>query len=84
MTLKNAVNEIMDFAKAHDCDMHVAYAKISHMVKAGELDHITTDELTDAHEFLNKNYFLAVTARQTGNEADFDKALEEWSNGRGN
>ena len=27
MTLKNAVNELFDFAKAHECDLGIAYAK---------------------------------------------------------
>ena len=33
MTLKNAVNELFDCAKAHECDLTIDYAKKAQEIK---------------------------------------------------
>lgn len=78
MTLKNAVNEVMDFAKAHECDLQIAYAKIAHEIKTGSRDFMTMAELDEAKAFLADNYNVVVEARQTGNDTDYDTALHLW------
>lgn len=78
MTLKNAVNEVMDFAKAHECDMHTAYARIAHEIKTGSRDFMTMSELDEAKAFIDKSYNIIVDARQTGDNTEYDKALAEW------
>ena len=80
MTLKNAVNELMDFSVAHDCDLEVAYARMAYEIKNGEREIMTMDELNEAREFVRDvaNYKIVVEARQTGDDTDYDAALAEW------
>ena len=84
MTLKNAVNEVMDFAKAHDCDLNVAEAKIAYEITSGDRDFMTLDELNEAKAFLVDHYNIVVDARQTGDETKYNEALAEWKNGKRN
>ncbi|MBQ7793848.1 MAG: hypothetical protein IJ366_04940 [Clostridia bacterium] len=78
MTLKNAVNELMDFAKVHEVDVHTAYAKIAYEIKTGERDFMTMAELDEAKAFVDENYDVVVEARKSGNDADYDTALHLW------
>lgn len=75
MTLKNAVNEVMDFAKAHECDMQIAYAKIAYEIQSGDRDFMTMDELNEAKAFIDTHYNAVVIARQTGDWAELDEIL---------
>lgn len=79
MTLKNAVNEYFDFAKAHECDLAIAYAKIAYEIKTGSRDFMTMDDLDRAKAFTDKNYDIVVKARQTGDETEYNAALENWT-----
>ena len=80
MTLKNAVNELMDFSVAHECDLDVAYAKMAHEIKSGSRDFMSMDELNEAREFVRdvNNYKIVVEARKSGDDTDYDAALTEW------
>lgn len=78
MTLKNAVNEYMDFARVHECDMAIAYAKIAGEIKNGSRDFMTMDDLDRAKAFIDKNYNIVVDARQSGDETKYDEALKAW------
>lgn len=78
MTLRNAVNEVMDFAKAHECDLTVAQAKMTEEITSGSRDFMTLEELNRAKAFLVANYNTVVEARQTGDNTAYDKALAEW------
>ena len=80
MKLKNAVNELMDFSVAQECDLDVAYAKMAHVIKSGSRDVMSMDELNEAREFVRdiSNYKIVVKARKTGDDTDYDKALAEW------
>ncbi len=78
MTLKNAVNELMDYAKVHNCVLHVAYAKKSYEIKNDDSDYMKQSELDEAKAFLDKNYNIVVDARKTGDETDYDEALALW------
>lgn len=79
MTLKNAVNEVMDFAKAHECDLTIAQAKIAEEITHGDRDFMTLEELNEAKAFLVDNYNIVVDARQSGNDEKYDEALAKWS-----
>lgn len=81
MTLKEAVNAIMDFSKAQEKDIHNSYARMSHMVKTSELDNITQDELDAARAFIDANYDTVVAARKNNDDTLLDEALEAWENG---
>lgn len=78
LTLKNAVNEYFDFAKAHECDLAIAYAKIAYEIKTGSRDFMTMDDLDRAKAFTDKHYNVVVEARQTGDETKYNEALAEW------
>ena len=78
MTLKNAVNEYFDFAKAHECDLAIAYAKIAYEIKTGSRDFMTMDDLDRAKAFTDKYYDVVVEARKTGNKEKYDEALKAW------
>ena len=78
MTLKNAVNELFDFAKAHECDLTIAYAKKAQEIKEENEEFMTLAELDEAREFAKDNYNIVVEARQTGNEEAYDEALATW------
>lgn len=80
MTLKNAVNELMDFSKAHGNDLDVSYAKMAHEIKSGSRDFMKMAELDEAMAFLKNiaNYKIAVEARKSGDDTDYDAALEAW------
>lgn len=78
MKLKEAVNAVMDFSKAQEKDIHNSYARMSHMVKTGELDNITQYELDEAKAFIDANYDVVVEARKTGNDEKLDERLRVW------
>lgn len=78
MTLKNAVNELFDFAKAHGCDLTIAYAKKAQEIKEDAEHPMTLEELDLAREFAKVHYNIVVDARQTGNEEEYDEALATW------
>lgn len=78
MSLKNAVNEYFDFAKAHECDLAIAYAKIAYEIKTGSRDFMTMDDLDRAKAFTDKYYDVVVDARQSGNDEKYDEALKAW------
>lgn len=78
MKLKEAVNAVMDFAKAQEKDIHNSYARMSHMVKTGELDNITQYELDEAKAFIDVYYDVVVEARKTGNDERLDERLRVW------
>ena len=80
MTLKNAVNELMDFSVAHECDLDVAYAKMAYEIKSGSRDVMSMDELNEAREFVRDvaNYKIVVKERKTGDDTDYDEALKLW------
>ena len=80
MTLKNAVNELFDCAKAYGCDMGVAYARKADEIKKDPEHHMTLSELDEAYEFSKPNNFYKVVAeaRETGDETLLDEALATW------
>lgn len=80
MTLKNAVNELMDFSKAHGNDLDVSYAKMAHEIKSGSRDFMTMSELDDARAFLKDiaNYKVVVDARKSGDDTNYNAAIEAW------
>lgn len=80
MKLKNAVNELMDFSVAHECDLDVACAKMAHEIKSGSRDFMTMGELDEARAFVKdiSNYKIVVEARKSGDDTDYDAALAEW------
>ena len=78
MTLKNAVNELFDFAKAHECDLSVAYAKKAQEIRENTEHPMTLEELAEAFAFAKNNYNIIVEARETGNEEEYDAALATW------
>ena len=84
MKTKEAVNELMDFAKAQEKDIQNAYSRMRHMIKTGELDNITVAEVDDAYEFIKRNYTAVVNARNNGDSEAFSEALGAWQNERGN
>ena len=77
MTLKNAVNELMDFAKAHGNDVHIAYRKMRYAVNVGDVDNITLKELEAAKEFIDAHYNAVVEARKTGDWSELSEVLGE-------
>ena len=81
MTLKNAVNELFDCAKAYECPLDVAYARKSLEIKSDPEHFMTQAELDEAYEFSKTNNFynVVVEARETGNEEFYDEALAAWS-----
>ncbi len=80
MTLKNAVNELFDFAKAHDCNLLIAFAKKAQEIEEDPEHPMTLAELEEAYEFSKPNNFykVVVEARETGNEEAYDEALATW------
>ena len=86
MTLKNSVNELFDFAKAHECDLDVAYAKKAQEIKEDPEHFMSLADLGEAYAFskANANYNIVVEARQTGDETKYNEALAEWENGKDN
>ena len=78
MTLKNAVNELFDCAKAHECDLTIAYAKKAQEIKEDAEHPMTLVELDEAREFAKDNYNIVVEARETGNDEAYDEALATW------
>ena len=80
MTLKNAVNELFDCAKAYKCPLDVAYARKSLEIKGDPEHFMTQAELDEAYKFskTNAHYKVVVDARETGNETVFDEALASW------
>ncbi len=80
MTLKNAVNELFDFAKAHNCAMDVAFAKKAQEIRKDSEHPMTLEELAEAYAFskTNANYKVVAEARETGNDEAYDEALKNW------
>lgn len=78
MTVKEAVNAVMDFSKAQGKDIHNSYARMSHMVKTGELDNLTQYELDEARAFIAAYYDIIVEARRSGDETKLDERLRAW------
>ena len=80
MTLKNAVNELFDFAKAHECALNVAFAKKAQEIKEDPEHFMTLADLAEAYAFskTNANYNIVVEARKTRNEEKYDEALKAW------
>ena len=79
MTLRQAVEKVMDYAAAHGDDMNIAYAKMSQDIKSGELKGITEEELEGAHAFLKAHYDEAVAARKGKSLDKYIKALAKGS-----
>ena len=79
MTLRQAVEKVMDYAAAHGDDMNIAYAKMSQDIKSGELKDITQEALDAVHEFLKVHYDEAVAARKGKSLDKYIKALAAWS-----
>lgn len=78
MTLKNAVNELFDFAKAHECDLGIAYAKKAQEIREDNEHPMTLEKLGEAFAFAKVNYNIVVEARETGNDEAYDEALKNW------
>lgn len=78
MTLKNAVNELFDFAKAHECDLDVAYAKKAHEIKGDPEHFMKLGDLSEAYAFSKAHYNTIVEARKSGNDEKYDEALKAW------
>jgi hypothetical protein len=78
MRLKDTINQIMDFAKAHDNDVQIAHAKLVHMVVAEGFEGITLYDLNKAKSFIDSHYDIVVKARQTGDCTALDEALSVW------
>ena len=79
MTLRQAVEKVMDYAAAHGDDMNIAYAKMSQDIKSGELKGITQEALDAVHAFLKVHYDEAVAARKGKSLDKYIKALAAWS-----
>lgn len=78
MRLKDTVNQIMDFAKAHDDDVQVAHAKMVHMIVAEGFEGMTLYDLNKAKSFIDSHYDIVVNARKTGDCIALDEALSVW------